>query len=352
LHAGDDTPTRYEVVRLGADQWAAWDNFVGKSPQRSPFALSPWLRTLQDVCGLACDVWVAKNGDRWQAGVPVFAERWLGNWIAVHPPLTPYHSLLYGAETGHSSYPAKNTFQHLQLAEALINRLTAHYAVVRHVLDASIDDVRPWIWAGWRVRPAYTYHMDLVGEAGPATHAVRKQCAKFANSGARISCEWNLDWLWASLEETSRKHSFDLGFTRDALTRLATALERCGLAWMATVLSPAGHPWSCRVEVMTRGDSTAYDWVAGSVSDPDASGASAWLMVNIAEQCRQRGASRWDLCGADIPGVARFKSELGGRLRHGFVVQSPWRRSMYPYLAWRRLQSRLGWLVRGGRRGQ
>src|SRR5262249_9137974 len=67
----------------------------------------------------------------------------------------------------------------------------------------------------------------------------------------------------------------------------------------------------------------AFMWTAGTRESALSSGVSAWLMVEIAKEARRRGHSYWDLCGADFPSVARFKSELGGELTHYFQADAP-----------------------------
>ena len=69
------------------------------------------------------------------------------------------------------------------------------------------------------------------------------------------------------------------------------------------------------------GSETLFDWVAGSAADKLSVGANPWLMMQIAAEARRRGYSRWNLCGAAFENVARFKSEFGGELVHGWTVE-------------------------------
>jgi hypothetical protein len=64
-------------------------------------------------------------------------------------------------------------------------------------------------------------------------------------------------------------------------------------------------------------------WLAGGVRAHLASGVGSWLMLEVASELGRRGHAEWDLCGADLKGVARFKGELGARLEHYFEVKAP-----------------------------
>jgi len=73
-----------------------------------------------------------------------------------------------------------------------------------------------------------------------------------------------------------------------------------------------------------RGDAVASGkWVADSTPEGLSGGANKWLMLQRADECRRHGLRQWGLCGVQFENVAKFKSDLGGDLVHGFQVVSP-----------------------------
>jgi hypothetical protein len=132
---------------------------------------------------------------------------------------------------------------------------------------------------------------------------------------------------------------------------LAEQLHRDGLAWMATAIAQDGTPLAVRIQLSIEGSATVFDWVAGSDARHLALGGTPWLMTRMAEEIRQRGHATWNLCGAQYETIAKFKSEFGGRLVHGFSVTGPAVATEQMYLFARASASRLKRAIQRRRRG-
>jgi hypothetical protein len=92
---------------------------------------------------------------------------------------------------------------------------------------------------------------------------------------------------------------------------------------MVTVYNAENQPVASRVQLSVPGSDTAYDWVAGTSPAAFNTGASPWNVLKVMEECRNRGYAYWNMCGANFETIAKFKSEFGGDLVHGFSLQSP-----------------------------
>lgn len=313
----------YTILLLhSAEELARWDGFVRQSPQANPFASLTWLQTTARLLHGGLDIWVARRGEDWLCGAPVIWRPRLGRRIGFVPPLTAYHSYLYSPRVLASRYPSKVTAEHLALSRTLAQAMMKRYGTVKHLLHWSVEDVRAWQWLGWDAIPRYTYHLSLDSEP-PFSHAVRKHIRKCTDAGYSISTDWNLQEFWQLYQQTQDRQRFSVGLDRGAFFELAEAMKACDQAWMITARSPRGEMATSRIELSLAGSTCLFDWVAGGDPAFLTSGVNPWLMTQTASLARQRGYALWDLCGADVEPVARFKSEFGGQLVHYFQIESP-----------------------------
>jgi Acetyltransferase (GNAT) domain len=279
-----------------------------------------WLEPAASNAGATLDYWVVQKGDEWVAALPVTWKRRFGRPFYAGLPLAAYSTILYRPTTG--GHPASTTREHLEVTEALLTEVARRCSMTSLLLSPTIDDARPWIWSRWRTLPRYTYVIDLRSEM-KLTDSVRRHVRKCEEGGFRISDEWDLPRFQSALNETKQRQGFDLAISPESLRVLAHSLREARLAWMRSALDPRGELAASQIVLSIPGTERACMWVAGASNQHLQSGASSWLMVKIAEAAKQRGHASYDLCGADIASVARFKAELGGRLVHYFQVDAP-----------------------------
>lgn len=299
-----------------------WDALVGGSPQANPFSTSAWVQGVEEATGIRSHLWVASKGDDWLGGVVVPYRRRFGGDAGVMTPITAYTSPVFAATLFKASLANKAVANVIEVAKPLATVVAQNYSVVRHVTLPALRDVRAWQWAGWQAEPTYTFCVDLSQELA-ISHSVRKHVNKCERNGAQVTESWDLDAFWIMQESTIGRQGVRLGVSRREGSLLATKLHDAGLAFMFTATDADGQPLSSRVLLGLKGTSTIFDWLAGSDAERLSFGASPWLMTKVAALAARQGYRYWDLCGAQIESVAKFKSELGGELTHGFRLTAP-----------------------------
>jgi hypothetical protein len=297
-----------------------WDTFVCNSPQCNPFAGSTWLKEIARATGLKVDLWALTRKGTWLAAVPVFYRTKSGCKQARIPPLTVYNSCIFLADSGH--HPARRTSLQTSIAGRMIDHFSTEYSNLHHLLHPTVNDVRPWQWAGWQITPHYTYWVDLTADLR-LSRSARKNIRKCEEKGFAISFEWDLDKFWRVYEITINRQAFDIGMSKASFIELADALHDGGMAFMATAVSNQGDIAASRIQLYYPGKDVICDWVAGSDPGYMSAGVNPWLMARIADQAREADFKLWDLCGADFESISRFKSEFGGRLTLYFQVRAP-----------------------------
>jgi hypothetical protein len=315
-----EAASRFGVERLEGDAVRArWDAFIGASPAGSPFATTTWLDATAKVVGADIHFWVVSKGAEWVAAVAVPHRRLAGRSVHRGLPLSAYSSWCHRSTTGH---PSSRAHEHLEASDLLIRSIGPRYAGQVHVLNPSVIDARPWSWRGWEVRPRYTYVLDLREEL-PVTDSVRRHVRKCRDAGMTSRDAWDLEAFISIQQETQGRQGFGLGVTVSDFRSLADGLHGAGLASMISVHAASGEPVGSQIILTSPGSDRTHMWLAGTRPAFLRSGASSWLMVETARRARERGLQRWDLCGADLPGVSRFKAELGGTLTPHFEVRAP-----------------------------
>ncbi|MHB1097273.1 MAG: GNAT family N-acetyltransferase [Gemmatimonadaceae bacterium] len=308
---------------IAEDQVAGrWDALVRASPQSNPYSTSAWVHGVEEATGIRSHLWVAIKGEDWLGGVVVPYRRRFGRDAGVMTPITAYTCPVFAATLFKASLPNRAVANVIEVAKPLATIVAQNYSSVRHVTLPGLCDVRPWQWAGWRAEPSYTFCVDLSQELA-ISHSVRKHVNKCERSGAQVSETWDMDAFWAMQESTIGRQGVRLGVSRREAIVLATRLYGAGLAFMVTANDAEGKPLASRILLGVRGTSTLFDWLAGSDAERLSLGASPWLMTRVAALAARRGYRYWDLCGAQIESIARFKSEIGGELTHGFRLNAP-----------------------------
>src|SRR5262249_14137960 len=168
----------------------------------------------------------------------------------------------------------------------------------------------------------YTYVLD-VSQPLQVSATVRPRLRKAQEAGMRLVGDWDMDAIWTVFAETQGRQGFGVRLTRPSFSRLAQSLHDGGLARMEIAVAANGEPAAGHIVLAVPGTPTAYQWIAGTHSRYLPSGVSAWQTVESAAELGRRGLRAWDLCGADLPSVARFKSDLGAELVAYYQVEAP-----------------------------
>ena len=315
-----------------------WDAWLVGSPQADPFATTAWLRHATAATGAGFQIRIAERGQEWVGGVFHAEKRRLGLKTSFGLPLAAYNTMLFRAPTG--SAPKRTIAERIEVATALLEATAGRLMNVTHLLSPTIGDVRPWTWRGWRATPRYTHVLD-VSRPLDLSDSARRHVRKCRDAGMTTSGEWDLARFWELFRGTQERQGFGIRLDRGTFERLAQGLHDAGMAWMVTVATNSGEPAASQIVLAVPGTPGAFMWVAGARTDLLASGVSTHVMNEIAAEAGRRGHRAWDLCGADLPGVARFKAELGGELVSYFQVDAPRSWSELGYEAIRRIVRRV-----------
>jgi hypothetical protein len=219
------------------------------------------------------------------------------------PKRTPYQAITFRPTP--SQAPQKIERQWLEASAFLAAEMRRFGLGGAVSLDPTIVDARSWQWAGYRAEARYTYVMDLPYSLQTATNAVRKNIRKAERAGYCCERAENAAEVFACLEETQQRQSFDYGLTVRDLDDLRARMGDEHFRMYVTRDS-SRRVVSSRVVLHAPG-ATALDWVAGTRSDHLQQGVTQLLIRYVLDDLTGAGAPAFDDGGANSPNVYTIK---------------------------------------------
>jgi hypothetical protein len=210
------------------------------------------------------------------------------------------------------SRPSGRTAEWLRAAAPLVEAMERHGTANTIWLPPVVDDVRPWRWAGFVARIGYTYWLDLPYETAAMDRGARRTTDKAGSLGLTVRRVDDVRPVMECLLETEARKRFSHHLGERELRMLQDLVGPESLR-MYVCFDARGRAAAARIALLAP-SATALAWVAGTRSEQRSSGANHLLFRHLLEDLSAAGATGLDLCGANIPSVAQFKSEWGGRL--------------------------------------
>ena len=294
-----------------ADVRRAWAELRAASPQRTPFSALAYAEALREALGFTYRLAGVYEHEGLVAGALLY-EKPLGPYRrAVVPPLTPYTPVLLRDRSCEADVHARRS-----PLDALMPLLERRYGHVALHLPPSLTDVRPFQWAGWDVRPLFTYRQTLAGEAalkGAVSRNVRRLAGE---EGWRVEeAPHAVEALIGLGERSFGRQGRALPVEAARLRKLVESLLAAGLARLFTATSAAGETEGALV--VLHDGAAAYDWFVGSLPGP----ARARLTYDVLLRLYDQDVRTYDFGGANTPPFAEFKRRFGGALTPYYRVE-------------------------------
>ena len=284
---------------------SAWDRLVAQSAQATACSHLTFGTAVEEAVGLPAWVATVWEEDRLRAGALLFEKRRGPFRAAALPPLVQYVTPLLDA-------PLRETdvHGHRSALDALLGLLRASFHQTNLVLHPSLTDARPLLWGGWRVRPAYTYRLDLRDQQ-PVTRGWSSNPKRTLKSEAgHFTVAEGPDGIAdavALVEDSHARQGHGVGVPAGVPAALARSLAEADL--LRVFVARRGETPEAGLLALTDGR-TAHYWLAGSTPGP----AMTVLLGHALGRLRDDGVAYFDFAGANTPSIAEFKRRFGGAL--------------------------------------
>lgn len=307
------TPPAAFLDASDASVQARWAALVARSPQASPFATLAFARAVAGVLGYPFRLAGVVDGGAIRAGTILFEQR-LGPYRrAVVPPLTVYSPLLLDAPLREADLHARRS-----ALDGLLAFLADHYPVLAFHLHPSMADVRPFVWAGYRARPLYTYHRPLAPREVLLREASKGTRKRAEREGGRYRIEEgdHAEALVALVEASYARHGADAPLDPARRTAFLRRLHADGLARLYAAHGPDAEGPEAAQALLTHGGA-AFALTGASRPGP----AMSVLLMALMALLHDEGFEYLDLVGANTPSIAEFKRSFAPRLTAYYRVE-------------------------------
>lgn len=295
-------PAPHPLADVRADALALWE----LADVRTPFSHPDYVLAAADPLGLSPVALMSEGA------CVVGLEKRKGPVRALALPLaSSYNAPILVARPREVDINQRDTpLDHLAQA------VSGSFAQATLALPPNWPDARPFEWNGWSLRTRHTALVSLTENPSEAwSHGTRQPARRYEEAfDVREGAEEVAQAARAQVEAYDRR-SLRLGLPAAALHRLGTAMRGLGLARAFG----AYRDGACEAAALFAVDrSHATYWLSGSTPGP----GMAVLFLHAMRALHEEGISTLDLGGANVPGVAQFKRQLGGVLTP--VVVAKW----------------------------
>lgn len=263
-----------------------------------------WLDT---VCGDKWDVAIYEVDGKIVAALPYHIKKKYGITAHINPKLTPYQGPWYIIPDKITKVESRQSWIKKVLKD-LINQIPK-VSYVNLSCTTDIKDIQPFIWAKYRQRTRYTYHVHPTEEAEIKAQLSSKtrSAIKSATQKLSFSTSDDLDTFISLVEASFRTKDMPLLMGEDVYRAIATTLmplERCEI-------SLAYQDNKAIAGIMTVSDAHKVYYIAsGKIKNANSGAVAALLFDAMCKTARQ--GKIFDFEGSDMSNLESFFRSFGG----------------------------------------
>ncbi len=298
-----------QVIPITDEAWAA---LGASSPDAGLMQLPGW-RAVQGVdlqrFGVADEKGIVL------AGFQLVRSKRSGLTLWSHPPFNQNCGFI---ATIRAKNPAKRIGEGKKVHTAIATFLNGLPGVVMVAFPPEVVDMQPYIWAGCKVVPSYTYRIDLA----PGIDALRQDYATETRNAIKKAETDGVTVRTASRAEV-------LPLIQATFDRKGKALDHAKVDRILQAFLDGGHGYAFLTELKGTpiagafcavDGHRAYYLLGGHVKSGGHAGAGAMTVDRCIAEAAQRGIPQFDLEGSMIPEIERFFRGFGAQLTPYFTV--------------------------------
>ena len=310
--SGDSLTTEY----LETDSHGDWNRLLADSPQGTIYSSPEYLAILSEATGGTFRLLGVRRGTELVGGIGLYEEgTHVGTKLSGRYLLYFNTILLRNYETRFPSRRTARTLETLRTIEQSISG--AGYARVQLHNHWTVTDVRPFLEAGWRATPSYTYVADLT-DIERLGRSVDRNYQRLINRCRETDLVFVEDDDFASLfrlhAATHERKDSPIYLAEAPFARYFTQLRAAGLCRLDHLRTPDGRSVAAQLTLLGPYP-TAHTVVAGADPEFMNLGTTPYLRWAVFEALAGLGYQGNDLTDAALNPVTRFKSQLGADLK-------------------------------------
>lgn len=291
---------------LAPEQYCEWDELIDKSPHGTVFHYSWWLATT----AAEFKILVARNErGALLGGIPIPIERRLGLTLFHSPLVTPYLGPVFDLPVTDSLCDRLHL---MRTYGELIGRNIKAFDSLRYMAGACAPDLQGFLWAGFRVRLAYTFRfhaaqsLEQISVHMTRTH--QQKLTKAMRLNLNVTRDESIEDLILLNAKTFERQGLRPACSADFLRRLWVAAHARESAHLYIARTAEGQPVAGLLTVHDK--RTTYQIVSGV--DPEFREIpGAYLVLWSALQDTLPAGRDFDFEGSALRGVECFYRRWG-----------------------------------------
>lgn len=233
------------------------------------------------------------------------------------PPYSPSNALLFNNPGKNQVKRASKEKKWLgEIAEFLKNQKNK---VVFLAFPPEVVDMQPFLWAGLKVTPQYTYRLNLNQdvaqiEAGMSPER-RNDIKRAIKDGVTVQQIEDYNQVEAIIQKTFQRK--DKGFDQKFVRKILNDFSNAGNS-VAFIASFNDKP--CAASFVVHSNGIAYYLLGGYDHKNAHAGAGAYALWSVIQHCKSIGIKVFDFEGSMLPEVERYFRGFGGVLTPYYLV--------------------------------
>lgn len=294
-----------ELKELATSRADTWDQTVQHFDRATIFHTRPWLEIVSEVYDARLRLFGIYEGDEQMGLFPVFSVR-KGPFDVLASPLsgwvTPYLGPLV---------PEGRLGDFIQAFEDLLTREGPDY------IEIVFPDQRegPFNEKGFSIELRSTYILDLEPDVDIMWGKLEGKCRNMVRKAQRnevqvvvVESDSHFDEYYRMAQEVYEKSNRPPAIPRSFFLKLWDRLQPIGRI-RVLMAEHSGRPIASAI-FLTYKD-TVYYWDGVSYREGNRLAPNNLIQWELIQWATQAGYRRYDMLGADLPGVAHFKGSFG-----------------------------------------
>jgi hypothetical protein len=313
-----------QVRPLTESDYDAWLRLISTAPSGSIYASPDYLSILCQVTGAKFSIVGVFKGTELLGGMPLYESRSRIGTVAANRLLLYYHSPVIREYA--TTYPSERTSRQLAIMQSLVtyfkDQPLAHLLLhVRH----PISDVRPFLQAGWSVRPNFSYIVsiaDLNAAWGKIEQNLRRLVDRADANGIVMTEDDDFDSFYRLHLDTHKRKGAPLYLQPKPFEKYYQLLREKKLGQLFQARTSDGLVIATQL-VLLGPNPVCHIVCAAADAESLSLGTTPFLRWKAFQVLAKMGYKGVDLTDAALNDVTRFKSQLGGELVTNWVVVRP-----------------------------
>lgn len=287
-----------------------WDAFIRQSPQGGLYLLHGYASTI----AAAWSAVIVSDQGEWQAVMPFLLRRRWGLRNIPQPFMAQYWGICLAPAT--ASDPQKVLSRAQKLSECILEGLPSVHHLVQN-FSPHFPYALPLHWAGYKLSPRYTFHLDVSPSEAALWEQVRAPMRRKIRSARRLGYEvresQDPSHLLSLLRANTAQGRDLVGTGESGLNALAAVCRYLVETGRGTLLEARDQEGKVvAVHLLGYFEKTVL-YLTGATDPPHRpKGAASLLMWACICHAQRRGAGLFDFEGSMIEGVAHFFRKFGG----------------------------------------